>query len=309
MNAIPTHAAPHVHTLTGNLLAERTLEFATWSPGRTQRAKSEAFQVGGKGINVSKMLHRIGMPNTALCFTGGAPGGECEAWLRRRGFAFRAFASTTPTRCGTVVRDLGGTHPETTFLGPDAAPDGAAVRACADFLEAQPAGQILALCGSFPGWAGGEFEPLRAALGRWLERGVLVADTYGPPLAWLVERPLALVKINATEFHALHRDHRGVESGAIDFAIAPAVKRWVVTDGPRPVVIREADGTTTTQNPPVVREVSATGSGDVLLACVLEALYARGATLPEAVAYALPCAAANAAHPGVAEFAAQELRR
>ena len=298
-----------MYTLTGNLLAERTLEFAAWSPGRTQRAKSESFQVGGKGINVSKMLHRLGIANTALCFTGGISGAECEAWLRQRGFAFRGFASKTATRCGTVVRDLGGTQPETTFLGPDAAPDAPAVRACSDFLDAQPAGQILALCGSFPGWAGGEFEPLRAALLRWLERGVLVADTYGPPLAWLVERPVALVKINATEFQALHRERGGGEPGAVDFASAPAVKRWIVTDGPNPVVVRDADGATTTQTPPVVREVSATGSGDVLLACVLEALYARGATLAKAVAGALPYAAANAAHPGVAEFPAQDIRR
>jgi fructose-1-phosphate kinase PfkB-like protein len=294
---------PHLYTLTGNLLAERTLEFAAWSPGRTQRAKAESFQVGGKGINVSKMLNRLGAANTALCFTGGTPGAECEAWLRQRGFAFRAFASKTATRCGTVVRDASGAQLETTFLGPDAAPDAAAVRACAEFLDAQPAGHVLALCGSFPGWAGGDFEPLRAALLRWLERGVLVADSYGPPLTWLSGHALALVKINATEFRSLQ------PTGEIDFNAGPKVRRWIVTDGPQPVRLRDADGATATLIPPAVREVSATGSGDVLLACVLEALFVRGTTLRDAVAYALPYAAANAAHPGVAEFPTQELRR
>ena len=96
-------AAPHVFTLTGNLLAERTLEFDTWSPGRTQRATREAFQVGGKGINVSKMLTRLGVANTALCFVGGPTGAECEGWLRRRDFSFHAFPTTTPTRTGTVA--------------------------------------------------------------------------------------------------------------------------------------------------------------------------------------------------------------
>lgn len=46
----------------------------------------------------------------------------------------------------------------------------------------------------------------------------------------------------------------------------------------------------------------ATGSGDVFFACVLEAIYRRRMSLPEAVSFALPYAAANAAHPGVAEF-------
>ena len=66
--------APLILTLTGNLLAERTLDFEAWEPGRTQRARTESFQVGGKGINVAKMLRRLGAPHTALCFTstGGA---------------------------------------------------------------------------------------------------------------------------------------------------------------------------------------------------------------------------------------------
>ena len=137
-----TDSPPPLFTLTGNLLAERTLTFPAWSAGRTQRATAETFQVGGKGINVAKMLTRLGAPNTALGFTGGATGEDCLAWLRRSGLAFRTFPSTTPTRTGTVIRASG--QPETTFLGPDAAPDAAALRACADFLDAQPAGLTLA---------------------------------------------------------------------------------------------------------------------------------------------------------------------
>src|SRR5262245_23017285 len=99
---------PHIFTLTGNLLAERTLEFDAWVPGRTHRATVESFQVGGKGINVSKMLTRLGAANTALCFIGGNSGAECETWLRARSFSYRAFGSSTATRTGTVVRDRSG---------------------------------------------------------------------------------------------------------------------------------------------------------------------------------------------------------
>lgn len=287
-------ASPHVYTLTGNLLAERTLDFERWSPGETQRAGRETFQVGGKGINVSKMLTRLGAPNTALFFAGGASGGECVAWLRERGVAHRFFATAAATRMGTVVRDRSGAHNETTFLGPDAPPDAAAVRACADFLEAQPDGQILALCGSFPGWAGADFEPLRAAITRWLDRGIVVADSYGPPLAWLISRPLDLIKLNAAEL-------RAAGFGPKD-ALPLNVLRWVVTDGPRAVRLRAAGAPEATLLPPRVREISATGSGDVVFACVLHALYHRRMSLADAVAFALPYGAANAAHPGVAEF-------
>ena len=294
MTARTATSAPHFFTLTGNLLAERTLELERWSPGRTQRAQRETFQVGGKGINVSRMLARLGVPNTALCFTGGAPGTECEAWLRDRGLAFRAFATRASTRVGPVVRDASGAHAETTFLGPDVPPDPAAVQACAEFLDGQPAGQVLALCGSFPGWSTPALQRLRASCDRWFEKGLLVADTYGPPLVDLCPRPLALLKINADELRSL--GHSSVEQ------IPEHIRRIIVTDGPHAVRVREAGSATETFMPPKVREISPTGSGDVLLACVLEALFVRKLRLHDAVTFAIPYAAANAAHPGIAEF-------
>ena len=291
---MPATETQPVLTLTGNLLAERTLTFDRWSPGKTQRAVGESFQVGGKGINVIKMLARLGVRGTALCFTGGAPGAECEEWLRTCGFAFRCFASNSTTRSGTVVRDASGSHPETTFLGPDVPPDSAAVEACAEFLDEQAAGGILALCGSLPGWRSAAFDRLRQSLDRWSEKGQLVVDTYGPALADLTRRRLSLLKINADELQSLGAT--GLDS------IPEAVERVIITDGPRLVRIREADGSTASFVPPVVREVSATGSGDVLLACVLEALFVRKLPLAEALAFAVPYAAANAADSRIAEF-------
>jgi len=296
-------APPSIITLTGNLLAERTQEFADWDVGRTQRARRESFQVGGKGINVVKMLHRLGVPATALCFAGGAPGSECREWLGRQQFTSHIFPTGASTRIGVVIR--GGTHAETTFLGPDAPPDAAAVRACADYLDAQPGGQILAICGSLPGWPSPDFDPLRAALGRWLERGPLAADTYGPPLAWLAKQPLALIKINLTELRTLFPAETAPVTTAELLRRAGrrfAARRWIVTDGAAPVWFHDGNGEPLFMPPPRVQEVSPTGSGDVLFAGVLDALLRRGQSLAESLAYALPYAAANAAHPGVAEF-------
>lgn len=285
-------AIPHVYTLTGNLLAERTLEFDHWAPGGTHRAKRETFQVGGKGINVSKMLNRLGLPNTALCFTGGASGAQCTAWLEQRGFAVKAFDTSQPTRLGVVVRAPG--QRETTFLGADHAPDAAALRSCAEFLDAQPRGHVLALCGSFPGWNETAYEGLRDALARWLSRGFLIADTYGPPLAWMAQQPLELLKINTAELRTI-----GIEPGG---PIELAALRYVITDGPNAVRFREGATPESTLVPPAIQEVSPTGSGDVLLACLLDGLFRQRKSLRDALTFALPYATANAAHAGIAEF-------
>ncbi|HSY54789.1 MAG TPA: PfkB family carbohydrate kinase [Opitutaceae bacterium] len=297
---------PPIFTLTGNLLWEKTLTFADWAPGRTQRAAAESFQVGGKGINVARMLVRLGAPVTALCFPGGTTGVECMAWLRAKKIPFRAFRTATPTRTGLVVR--GGRHRETTFFSPDQPLSVAVLRDCAGFLDARAHRSSLAICGSFPGWETPATAPLRATLDRWLARGnFLAADTYGPSLAWLATRPLDLVKINRAEFDAFFPAiaRRASIAARLHHACKRwPVRRWIISDGPRPVWFIERDSAVPASlAPPRVREVSATGAGDVFLAGVLHALLQRDATLAEAVTSALPYAAASAAHPGMAEFA------
>ena len=295
------NAAPHIFTLTGNLLAERTFEYVAWAPGKTQRAVSETFQVGGKGINVSKMLTRLGAANTALCFTGGAAGVECETWLEKHQFSYRSFTTERGTRVGTVIR--GPNYPETTFLGPDISPSPDAIAECVAFLDAQPDGQILACCGSFPGWSGAEFDPLRNALDRWLGRGLLVVDTYGPPLAWLAQRGVALIKINATEARTLFGEVETLDRALASHVASRTVTRWVVSDGPEMLIFRDGlNGKVETMKPPSVQEISATGSGDVLFAVVIHSLFLSQTSLREALEKAVPLAAANAANPGIAEF-------
>jgi len=290
-------------TLTGNLLAERTLEFSAWSEGQTQRAQRESFQVGGKGINVAKMLARLGAPATAICFAGGAGGTESTAWLRAQRFSTQIFPTTAATRAGVVVR--GGGRAETTFLGPDVPPEAKAVQACADYLDAQPAGQVLAICGSLPGWATSAFDPLRAALLRWQSRGTLVADTYGPPLAWMATQSLALIKINATELRTLAPATSVPQTTAdllLSIAAGSPVRRWVVTDGAGAIWFKDGAAVPAAVRPIPVLEISPTGSGDVLLACLMESLFLRGLPLADSISQALPYAAANAAHAGVADF-------
>lgn len=296
---------PHLFTLTANLLWEQTLHFHEWQPNRTQRASRTTTQVGGKGINVAKMLARLGAPHSAICFPGGATGTVVEAWLRERGFSLRTFPAAQPeTRSGVVIRS---TRTETTFLGPDQPLDPAVVRAATAALADEAPDSVLAVCGSIPGWDSATGAAFRELLQAW--RGPLVADTYGLPLKWLVERPLALVKINREEFDRLVPPAPGDKSELAfsmrlaETAAGHPVEAWIISDGPKPVWCALNDGTTATLRPPPVREVSPTGSGDVLLAALLHFHFGLGQPWPDALGSALPLASANAAHEGIAEFA------
>ena len=54
-------------------------------PGEINRAVSEDFQFGGKGINVSNVLRTLGMETTALGFIAGFTGDGLENGLREMG--------------------------------------------------------------------------------------------------------------------------------------------------------------------------------------------------------------------------------
>jgi fructose-1-phosphate kinase PfkB-like protein len=297
---------PRILTLTANLLAETTYTYDAWTEGATQRAKAEFFQVGGKGINVTRMLTRLGVDSVALYFPGGSTGERCAGWLRKHGVPTEPFVTPHETRTGAVVRALG--RAETTFLGIDNVIDARAILACARFLDAQEAGTVLAIGGSIPAWRNAAWTPLREAITRWATRSPLAVDTYGPPLADLAALPAALVKINRKEFAGL----AGVPQAELTdarmadllptIARASRVERWVVTDGPHAVWMCEHGGAATSITPPPIQEVSPTGSGDVLHAGILYALFERGDSLEAAVRFALPLAAANAASEGVADF-------
>lgn len=297
---------PRILTLTANLLAETTYTYDAWAEGATQRARAEFFQVGGKGINVTRLLTRLGLDSVALYFPGGSTGERCAGWLRKHGVPTEPFITPQETRTGAVVRAPG--RAETTFLGLDNVIDARAILACARFLDAQEPGTVLAVCGSIPAWQDKAWKPLGAAIRRLAARGPLTVDTYGPPLAELVSMSAALVKINRKEFAGL----AGVPQAELTdarmadllptIARASTVARWVVTDGPNTVWLYEAGAAATSINPPAIEEVSPTGSGDVLHAGILYALFERGDSLEAAVRFALPLAAANAASPGVADF-------
>ena len=293
----------NIYTLTGNLLAERTLEYDSWSIGKTGRATRESFNTRGKGVNVSNMLARLGTASTALIFSGGPSGAESEAWLRQRGINYQAFATLAASRTGTVI--WSDRQAETTFLGPNVTPDAEAINACGKFLRDLPDGQTLALCGSFPGWDDTNYTPLRTEIERWAKRGLLYADVYGPPLQDIVSLPVELIKINRQEFDAFYSEAERTQSVESRLRAAREkwdVKSWVISNGPDSVWMTSGEGAPIEFTPPKIQEVSPTGSGDVLFAVILHGLLTQHMPLTQAIEAALPYSSANAAHPGVADF-------
>lgn len=293
-----------IMTLTGNLLAEWTFSVDATTAGQTHRAHGMDFQVGGKGINVSRVLRRLGKETEALGFADGPLAGQCSNWLLYNRIPHRFFPlGDAGVRPGFVIREKIPKDPETTFLGQDLTVPDASWKAGFQYLRERRPGW-LALCGSIPGWRPQWAAEVRDLL--QLENPVrLCVDTYGPPLRDLAQFPLDAVNINRSE---LDRLIDGSETASTPEAIARArsgspVHTWIITDGPRPVIAGLADGTTYAITPASIQEQSPTGSGDTFLAALLHRWSREAGEPAEAtLAFATACATANAASPGIGDF-------
>ncbi|UOY86682.1 1-phosphofructokinase [Bacillus glycinifermentans] len=76
-----------IYTCTMNTAVDLFVETDDLLPDIVNRTKDEDYQPNGKGVNISFMLKRLGLDNTALGFTGGFTGRFIEDELKRENIA------------------------------------------------------------------------------------------------------------------------------------------------------------------------------------------------------------------------------
>ena len=74
-----------IYTLTLNPSIDYSMFPVLFRAGEINRSEEELISFGGKGINVSAILSRLGVENRALGFVGGFSGKEIERLSRRAG--------------------------------------------------------------------------------------------------------------------------------------------------------------------------------------------------------------------------------
>ena len=264
---------PTLYTFTANLLAETTAVFTMPKTGQTVRAiGGTKFKVGGKGVNVSVAAKELGANTVAAIFPAGEIGARCKKYLDGK-VEYISVELPGQTREGLVCIDE-KTGKETTFLGADIPVGEDAFEKMAQLLEDKiRPGDIFAFCGSFPGWKSRYADRLSGICKSKNAR--ICVDTYGAPLEDFAKTNADLLKINRAEFLAL------LKSAAIPFGgdLEDSVRKFhtparmlAVTDGPNQAVFRDGDDIFKV-SPPEIKEVSATGCGDITLATLIVEMF------------------------------------
>ena len=264
--------------------------FDTDEPNTVLRERTDA---GGKGINVARVLHALGVPVRTIGLAGGENGGVLRGLLEADGLAFD-FMSIA----GRVRENLSVVAPDGRLLKINrqgaAVPPSALEAFRARMLDALAgAGNPLVLfCGSLP--PGVDRTAYRALLFAARDAGaqlgvdstVLTMDDYAEL------RPF-VIKPNRTEFAAL-TGASADDTAAVARAAAPLfgrVAHILVSLGAQGLLHVDADGCIAAV-PPQVPVRSTVGAGDTALAGFIAALQRR-MLLTDAVRYAAACGTAS----------------
>src|SRR5690625_7066136 len=87
-----------IYTCTITPSIDYTVYLPEFRDGTLNRADEVYYYPGGKGINVSRVLQRLGVDNVALGFSGGFTGDYITQFLTREGIATECIDTKEITR-------------------------------------------------------------------------------------------------------------------------------------------------------------------------------------------------------------------
>lgn len=282
-------------TLTANPALDVTYRVERLVPGESHRVTGVRHQAGGKGFNVSRVLHGFGVATRAIGPAGGALGDAVLTDLIAAGIPHALLPVAAHTRkTVTVVSDETADGGEATVFNEPGGPLGPVdwerlVELVADHLAEA---SVLVCSGSLPPPLAADSYARLVTLGH--RRGVaVVVDTSGPALIAAATAGADVVKPNAAELRASTgagdplsgaRALRAAGAGAVVVSLGPEGILAVTNRGDWRAV------------PPYPVAGNPTGAGDAAVAALADGTAERR-PWPERLRTAVAWSAAAVAAP------------
>jgi 1-phosphofructokinase family hexose kinase len=265
--------------------------------GGTNRCRLDSVDPGGKGLNASRVIGRLGRPTLALGFLGGPTGQMVRARLDAEGVPYCFDEVDDLTRLNTMVYELLNGQRTRIYL-PGARVDPAKIEWLRERLADVPAGSTVILAGSVP--PGLPHDVYRDLVG-WLgaRRVRTVVDTSGAALAAALDARPTLIKPNTDEVMELLGRTLATDEDVVAAAgelRQRGAEHVVISQGAAGAIAVGPEGVWKAV-PPAVRARSTVGSGDSMVAGLAIALN-EGKDVAEALRLGTAAGAATAITPG-----------
>lgn len=105
-----------ITTITLNPTIDKTVYITKLAANDTNRVTRVEIDAGGKGINCSRMLKRLGAETTVVAFLGGTTGDFVATVLDKEGVALECVPTDKPTRSCICVEESASGLPPTTSM-------------------------------------------------------------------------------------------------------------------------------------------------------------------------------------------------
>jgi 1-phosphofructokinase len=254
-----------IYTVTLNPSLDYIVSVDNFTTGRVNRTSKELMFPGGKGINVSIVLHNLGMTSTALGFIAGFTGEEIKRQVREFGIDEQFIA--IPEGLSRInVKLRSNEESEINGMGPNIGE-----KALSEFmgqLDKLQKGDVLVLAGSIPDRMPSTM--YRDIMERLQDRGIMiVVDATKELLVNVLELHPFLIKPNNFELGEIF----GVELESREQIITYAKKMQDM--GARNVLVSMAgdgaimvaeDGSVYETPAPKGKVVNSVGAGDSMVA-------------------------------------------
>lgn len=296
-----------VYTLALNPAIDRTFWVDRIDFDESNRVRQECRYPGGKGIDVSRVLTSLGVPNVAMGFSGGYTGHELEHRLACEGVVTDLVSVSGETRTNIIVHENEtGRQALITASGPEIT--GEEMEELFDKLDRLEDASLVAIGGSIPPGAGAD--AYRNIIGRLRKKGlVTMLDADGEALRMGIEAGPGYIKPNRHELSELvGQELHGIEdvieaAGTIRSGGVGAVLASMGAEG---MVLVSEEGTYWAV-PPRVDVVNTVGVGDSSVAGFIYGLV-TGLSLQECVRYGAAAGTATTLKPGTARASGDEIR-
>ena len=300
---------PALITLTPNPALDLATTTDRVAPTHKLRCGPVQRFAGGGGINVARVLHRLGSKVQAWALAGGAAGAQVHQLLANEGVATAIQPIAGDTRENFSVVET-ATGQEFRFVLPGPTLQAAEWQACLDTLAAlTTAPRWLIASGSLPPGVPPDFYARLAPGARGTR---LVVDTSGLPLAAALQAGVTLVKPSLRELRDLLQQPlaSAAEWRAAAQALVHAGQAEIValSLGEQGALLATREGVWQAPALPVSAATGTTGAGDCFLAAQVWALD-RGDAPPQALRWGVAAGAAALLHPGTTLAQAKDVQR
>lgn len=280
-------------TLTVNPALDKSTTVENVVPKHKLRCAAPQWQAGGGGINVARVVKRLGGSPLAVYTCGGAQGKMLRDLLDEEGIRQTLMPIQGLTRQSFAVRET-TSNQQYRFSVPGPRLSEEEWRSCLEsVINLQPRPEYLVLSGGLPP---GVPEDFYGRIAGWAqEQNVrIVLDTHHAPLRRAVEAGVYLVKPNLRELRQLtgqELDHEEEQAAALEDIVARGGAEVIVLSlGAAGAVFASREGIEQLRAPTVTIR-SKVGAGDSMVGGIVWAL-AQGYAPPEAAQWGIAAGAA-----------------